>query len=125
MAQNTFDVTGGVLYVVCCFLEAGIFASHIVWRIRTRKIRKAAAAEGKTFDDVIAEHEARGEPFKWTDRKWRGGKATTQKADEEAGYATEDKAHPSEPESPVAVGFPPGTAVSRTIDGRLIGEERT
>ncbi|OIW31066.1 hypothetical protein CONLIGDRAFT_653693 [Coniochaeta ligniaria NRRL 30616] len=69
VAQNTFDVTGGVMYIICCFLEAGIFASHVVWRMRTRKIRKAAAAEGKTFDDVVAEHEARGEHFKWADRQ--------------------------------------------------------
>lgn len=129
-----------------CFLEAGIFASHLVWRFRTRKIRKAAAAEGKTFDDVLAEHEARGERFKWADRKWRGGKASRKRGEaavdeEEAeagytaeeeeeeddrGYTTEDKLcnkHGEKPDSPVAIGFPPGTAVERTIDGRMLGEE--
>lgn len=81
----------------------------------------------------MAEHEARGEHFKWADRKWRRGKKS-RKTDEEAGdteetvyaedtgYATEDKLN-SEPDSPVAIGFPPGTAVERTIDGRLGGEE--
>ncbi|KAB5562897.1 hypothetical protein GE09DRAFT_763407 [Coniochaeta sp. 2T2.1] len=146
VAQNTFDVTGGVVYIICCFLEVGIFASHIVWRIRTRKLRKAAAAEGKTFDDVLAEYEARGEPFHWADRKWRwGGSKSARKttvgdeelgeagraayapetgyAEEETGYATEDKyASPSEPDSPVALGFPPGMAVERTIDGKMHGE---
>lgn len=128
-----------------CFLEAGIFASHIVWRIRTRKIRKAAAAEGKTFDDVLAEHEARGDHFKWADRKWRWGRKGRATGDEEvacsrevreveeeagyapgveeSGYATEDKdVAGSEPDSPVAVGFPPGMAVERTIDGKVRGE---
>ncbi|KAB5560184.1 hypothetical protein GE09DRAFT_1220840 [Coniochaeta sp. 2T2.1] len=143
VAQNTFDVTGGVVYIVCCFLEVGIFASHIIWRIRTRKIRKAAAAEGKTFDDVLAEYEARGEPFHWADRKWRwGGSKSGEKTDEElgedegrreegrvygveeeTGYATEDKyAGPGEPDGPVALGFPPGMAVERTIDGKMHGE---
>jgi hypothetical protein len=42
--------------------------------------------------------------------------------EEESGYATEDKAGAGEPESPVAVGFPPGMAVERTIDGRIHGE---
>ncbi|AEO54840.1 hypothetical protein MYCTH_2297920 [Thermothelomyces thermophilus ATCC 42464] len=69
VAQNSFDVLGGVLYIVCCVLEIGIFLSHLVWLARTRRIRKAAAAEGKTFDDVAAEHEMRGIPFKFAERK--------------------------------------------------------
>ncbi|KAK3310747.1 uncharacterized protein B0T15DRAFT_507383 [Chaetomium strumarium] len=39
---------------------------YIIW-----KIRKAAAAEGKTFDDVAAEREANGIPFKFAERKGR------------------------------------------------------
>lgn len=86
VAQNTFDVLGGVLYIICCFLELGIFTSHIIWMIRTRKMRKAAAAEGKTFDDLVAEHEARGEPFHWADRKpLFGGKKKAKVVDEEVG----------------------------------------
>lgn len=50
-------------------LEIGIFSSHLVWLARTRKIRKAAAAEGRTFDDIAAEHEARGIPFKFAARR--------------------------------------------------------
>ncbi|KAK4145297.1 uncharacterized protein C8A04DRAFT_10661, partial [Dichotomopilus funicola] len=72
VAQNRFDVLGGVLYIICCILEIGIFSSHLVWLARTRKIRKAAAAEGKTFDAIAAEHEARGIPFKFAERKsWK------------------------------------------------------
>ncbi|KAK4102137.1 hypothetical protein N658DRAFT_566259 [Parathielavia hyrcaniae] len=63
VAQNTFDVLGGVLYIICCALEIGIFSSHLLWLARTWKIRKAAAAEGKTFDDISAEYESRGIPF--------------------------------------------------------------
>ena len=56
-----------------CLLEIGIFSSHLIWLARTRKIRKAAAAEGKTFDDIVAEHEARGIPFKFSERKRKTG----------------------------------------------------
>ncbi|CAK7224456.1 hypothetical protein SBRCBS47491_005557 [Sporothrix bragantina] len=55
VAQNTFDILGGVLYVICALLEIGIFMSHIIWMIRTRKIRKRAKEEGKTFDELAAE----------------------------------------------------------------------
>lgn len=72
---------------------------------------------------MIAEHEARGEHFKWSDRKWRKGKVAVSKTDEETGYATEDKVLHSEPDTPVAVGFPPGTAVERTVEGSIPGEE--
>ncbi|CAN8100687.1 unnamed protein product [Discula destructiva] len=71
VAQNTFDVLGGVLYIVCCLLEAGIFASHFVWLLRTRKIRREAAAQGKTFDHVLAEHKESDAPFKFAERKSR------------------------------------------------------
>ncbi len=68
-----------------CFLEIGIFSSHLIWLVRTRKIRKAAAAEGKTFDDIAAEHEARGVPFKFAERKGQ----KRQKGDGEAGHGKE------------------------------------
>jgi len=50
-------------------LELGIFLSHIIWLLRTRKLRKAARESGKTFDDVAAEHEEQGIPFKFRERK--------------------------------------------------------
>jgi hypothetical protein len=93
------------LTVPSCILELGIFLSHIIWRIRTRKMRKAAAADGKTFDDLLAEHEERGEAFKWADRKFRKGKKAAQTSDEETGYATEEKLSPCEPSSPVTPAF--------------------
>ncbi|KAK4248831.1 hypothetical protein C7999DRAFT_13210, partial [Corynascus novoguineensis] len=71
VAQNSFDVLGGVLYIICCVLEMGIFISHLVWLARTREIRKVARTKGKTFDDVAAEHETRGMPFKFAERKGR------------------------------------------------------
>jgi hypothetical protein len=43
--------------------------SHVIWRIRTQQIRKDAAARGKTFDDIAAEYEARGEKFQFAERK--------------------------------------------------------
>ncbi|KAK3943192.1 PQ loop repeat-domain-containing protein [Diplogelasinospora grovesii] len=69
VAQNTFDVLGGVLYIICCLLELGIFASHIIWLLRTRRIREEAAAQNMTFDDLVAEHERNGIPFKFAPRK--------------------------------------------------------
>ena len=60
------------LHSSSCGLEVGIFASHIVWLARTRKLRKGAAANGKTFDDIAAEHEALGLPFKFAERKRKG-----------------------------------------------------
>ncbi len=52
-------------------LEIGIFASHIIWLVRTRHIRKQAAAQSKTFDDIAREHEEQGQPFKFAERKWK------------------------------------------------------
>lgn len=57
--------------VSSCLLEIGIFLSHLIWLARTRKIRMHAAAEGKMFDDVAAEHAARGTPFEFAERKGR------------------------------------------------------
>ncbi|KAI1652654.1 PQ loop repeat-domain-containing protein [Daldinia decipiens] len=68
-AQNSFDILGGVLYIVCILLESGIFLSHLIWLFRTRKLRKDAASRGKTFDDIAAEHEQQGIPFKFAERK--------------------------------------------------------
>jgi len=59
VAQNTFDVLGGVLYILCVFIEGGIFISHLIWRFRTRKIRAHAKSEGKNFDDILEEHRER------------------------------------------------------------------
>ncbi len=64
-----------------CLLEIGIFASHIIWLIRTRKIRKEAAARGKTFDDILNEHEEQCLPFKFAERRSR--KEARRQADEE------------------------------------------
>ncbi|KAK6829863.1 hypothetical protein PG995_004435 [Apiospora arundinis] len=69
VAQNTFDVLGGVIYAVCCALELGIFTSHIVWLLRTRKVRREAKNKGMTFDELAAEYEEKGEPFKFAERK--------------------------------------------------------
>jgi len=61
----------------------GIGVSHLTWLFRTRSIRKEAAAQGKTFDDILAEHEANGTPFKFAERKSRR-QQPRQQVDEEA-----------------------------------------
>ncbi|KAI9676101.1 MAG: hypothetical protein M1817_000844 [Caeruleum heppii] len=53
VAQHTFDVLGGVLYIVCLLLETGIFLSHGLWLWRTRKARREAKLAGKDFDELI------------------------------------------------------------------------
>ncbi|KAJ2894020.1 hypothetical protein MKZ38_008022 [Zalerion maritima] len=69
VAQNTFDIMGGVLYILCCLLEVGIFASQLIWLFRTRGIRREAKERGMNFDDLIDDYETRGLEFKWRDRK--------------------------------------------------------
>lgn len=81
-----------------CALEIGIFASHIIWRVRTRKIRKDAAAQGKTFDDIAAEYEDRGLPFKFAERKRRKMDEEARSGVEEPGERTEDTAESNKAE---------------------------
>ena len=52
VAQNTFDALGGCLFIVCIFIEGGIFVSHGIWLLRTRKLRAAAKAADRDFDDL-------------------------------------------------------------------------
>ncbi|KAK2794018.1 hypothetical protein FQN50_009952 [Emmonsiellopsis sp. PD_5] len=52
-AEGTFDIMGGILYIIVLILELGIFASHIVWRIRFRGLRKEAKEAGVSVDEII------------------------------------------------------------------------
>lgn len=69
VTQNTFDVLGGVLYIICVLLELGIFGSHLIWLARTRSIRKQLKKDGKTFDDLLGEYKERGEEWEWAERE--------------------------------------------------------
>ncbi|KAE9365343.1 hypothetical protein N431DRAFT_496451 [Stipitochalara longipes BDJ] len=69
VAQNTFDILGGVLYILCVFIEGGIFISHLIWRFRTRKIRVQAKAEDKTFDDIAEECRRENVEFRFAERE--------------------------------------------------------
>lgn len=55
--KGDLDVLGCVLYIVVIVLEAGIFLSHGIWLLRTRKSRRAAkqAADEEVGDDAILE----------------------------------------------------------------------
>lgn len=64
-------------------LELGIFTSHLIWLIRTYKIRKHAKEQGKTFDDIALEHEELGIPFRFAERKSRKERRNGQKDAEE------------------------------------------
>ncbi|KAL8743929.1 MAG: hypothetical protein Q9184_008056 [Pyrenodesmia sp. 2 TL-2023] len=52
VAQNHFDVLGGVQYIVCLFLELGIFTSHLLFLLRTRRLRRLAKESNTPFDDM-------------------------------------------------------------------------
>ncbi|KAJ8120781.1 hypothetical protein O1611_g10276 [Lasiodiplodia mahajangana] len=97
--QHAFDILGGVMYIVCITLEIGIFASHLLWLFRTRQVRKEANLDGKTFDDVMAEYEQQGLPFKFAERQstwpWK-----RRSHDEEKGGGDDDKDPISQPVSP-------------------------
>ncbi|KAF2703763.1 PQ-loop-domain-containing protein [Pleomassaria siparia CBS 279.74] len=54
VAQETFDVLGGSLYIVCMSLELGIFISQIIWLWRVRHVRRAAKQAGMSYDEYIA-----------------------------------------------------------------------
>lgn len=52
VTQNDFDPLGGSLFIVCMFVEGGIFVSHGIWLFRTRKLRAIAKATGQDFDEM-------------------------------------------------------------------------
>lgn len=84
-------------YFVCLYnrvaLEGGIYLSHIIWRIRYRKLRKEAKASGKSVDDILESRETGGIEYEGSEANSNGG-------DEEKGVVTvpETKAEP-EPET--------------------------
>ncbi|KAM7187130.1 hypothetical protein V8F20_011121 [Naviculisporaceae sp. PSN 640] len=90
VAQQTFDVLGGVLYITCCVLEIGIFLSHLIWLIRTRHIRNEAAIQGKTFDDIAAEHEANGTAFRFAERTRKAKETKSSNDDSEMGTTSSE-----------------------------------
>lgn len=57
VAQNTFDPLGGCLFIVCIVIEGGIFVSHGIWLLRTRKLRAAAKAAGQDLDELCESDE--------------------------------------------------------------------
>lgn len=91
VAQNTFDLLGGIMYIICMLLEIGIFGSHLIWLLRTRNLRKEAAAEGKTFDDVMTEHRGQGVPFEFAERVSRKEKEVLELRAAEEGRESQDK----------------------------------
>lgn len=71
--EGSFDVLGGVMYIIVFVLlfsivsyhiavltlnssivmEGGIYVCHIIWRIRHRRLIKEAKAAGKTVDEML------------------------------------------------------------------------
>lgn len=56
VAQNSFDILGGVLYIFVVVLEIGIMMSHVIWLFRHRKAIKEAKAKGVSIDEFLGLH---------------------------------------------------------------------
>ncbi|EEH32969.1 hypothetical protein PAAG_04022 [Paracoccidioides lutzii Pb01] len=56
--EGTFDILGGIMFIVVLILELGIFASHIIWRFHFCKERKAAKASGMSIDEFLSSRRA-------------------------------------------------------------------
>lgn len=64
VAQNTFDLIGGVLYAGCAAIEIGIVLSQLIWLFRTRAIRRRAKDAELSWEEFP-------EAQQWEDRRWR------------------------------------------------------
>lgn len=53
VAQEHFDVLGGVSYISVMVMEIGIVSSHLIWFWRTRYARKRAHELGKDYDTYV------------------------------------------------------------------------
>ncbi|PLB53745.1 PQ loop repeat protein [Aspergillus steynii IBT 23096] len=60
-SQGIFDVLGGIMYILVVVLEVGIYASHLIWRIRYRELRLEAEACGKSIDEMLDARDGMGE----------------------------------------------------------------
>ncbi|KAF1967939.1 hypothetical protein BU23DRAFT_279571 [Bimuria novae-zelandiae CBS 107.79] len=56
VAQHTFDVLGGSMYIVAMALETGIFLSQAIWLWRVRHIRRKAKLLGMKYDEYVDAH---------------------------------------------------------------------
>jgi len=80
-AQHTFDVLGGIGYVLVLTMELGIGVVQLVWLWRTRKIRAEATTAGMGYDEYVSEED----PHENTNEKLDGLQNTIQiKAPEKA-----------------------------------------
>jgi hypothetical protein len=50
-------------------LEVGIYASHIIWRIRYRKLRKEAKAAGVSIDEMLGMHRSETEQVNYAEKR--------------------------------------------------------
>ena len=64
VAQNTFDLIGGVLYAGCAAIEIAIVVSQLIWLFRTRAIRRRAKNAELSWEEFP-------EAQQWEDRRWR------------------------------------------------------
>ncbi|KAF2104489.1 hypothetical protein NA57DRAFT_70693 [Rhizodiscina lignyota] len=51
--QKTWDMLGGISYIVALLLEFGIIGCHLVWLFRTRKTRQQAKNVGLSYDEYV------------------------------------------------------------------------
>ena len=95
VAQSEFDVLFGTMYALCCAIEMSMVISHLIWRVRTRKIRKTAKDNGKTFDESEEGREWQARGVDVEAKFWRllGRESKAKESEEpEAGTVVEDVA---------------------------------
>ncbi|CAJ2503699.1 Uu.00g110930.m01.CDS01 [Anthostomella pinea] len=76
-------ILGTAVYAISLVLEIGFLISHLIWKLRTRKVSSLAKTLGITFDELWDEYAELGEPFPFVEsRKWgsRVRSASTVKA---------------------------------------------
>ncbi|KAF2014552.1 PQ loop repeat protein-like protein [Aaosphaeria arxii CBS 175.79] len=85
VAQNDFDALFGTMYALCCVIEMSMVTSHLIWRLRTRGIRRRARENGLTFDehDEGKEWQAKGLDIGEILRRWLASRKRTTSNDRE------------------------------------------
>ena len=53
-AQHTFDILGGIGYIVVLIMEIGIWGLQIIWLWRTSNVRREARKVGLAYDDFVS-----------------------------------------------------------------------
>lgn len=116
VAQNTFDVLGGGLYLVNMVLEMGIIISQLIWLWRVRHVRREAKKAGMTYDEYVAAHPS---------KKLSRSPSSDSIADVEAGDEKPDTVVTKTEVSTAALPAPAQAHIVDTADSSIVSEKPT